>query len=389
MGVQFRSKVSHERVGSVLAGVSVLLTVALGFFHSPWWLLSTAGLCVSMIVTAVTNRCVVKNLLIRMGVPGERDLGREEALASQDQPGGSLKVLLVYPRFPVTFWSLSHLFRDILVGPRHTHPPLPLLTLAAFFPKSWEVRLVDENVQELAEADLHWADVVMVSAMQVQDRSLLTVLERAHAAGKPVVAGGPGPTLAPQFYEGRGVDYLHVGEVGDATVDLFRDLAAGPELQARTRTYRVERKLDIAEFPPPRYELIRPADYLQLTVQFASGCPFNCEFCEIPSIYGRVPRVKPPELVIRELDGLYALGHRGAVLFVDDNFLGNVQRVRELLPLVIRWQKEHGEPFAFSTQVSVNLADHPDVLAAMRDAGFHSVFLGIETPRAEDLRAMG
>ncbi|MFH1023156.1 MAG: B12-binding domain-containing radical SAM protein [Planctomycetota bacterium] len=297
----------------------------------------------------------------------------------------SLNVLMVMPRFPTTFWGLDYTFRDILSGPRYPLPPLSLLTVAAFFPASWNVRVVDENVRSVGGGDWRWADVLMMNAMLVQAQSVSRLTRRAHDAGLPVVLGGPHPSLAPEHYPEA--DYIHRGEVGDATPRLFADLARTPGRPSGQRVYTVGEKLPLTVLPRPRYDLIRAGDYLSLSLQFAVGCPFNCEFCDIIEIYGRKPRVKNPGQILSELDGLLATGHRGSVFFVDDNFIGNLPRVKALLPHIIRWQAEHGHPFKFYTEASVNLAEHKDLLEDMRRAEFYAVFLGIETTVPEDLQA--
>lgn len=295
-------------------------------------------------------------------------------------------VLMVVPKFPITFWGLYYSFRDVISGPKYILPPLPLLTVAAFLPPRWAVRLVDENIRDLTEDDLDWADVVMVNAMVVQLDGVRSVTRRAHDRGKTVVLGGPDPSIAPERY--AEVDYIHQGEIGDATIDLFLHLARHPQRPDRQRIFTVAEKVPIAALPPPRNDLIRPDDYLSMSLQFAVGCPFNCEFCDIIEIYGRKPRVKRPEQVLQELDGILATGYRGSVFFVDDNFIGNLPKVKALIPHLIRWQEEHGFPFQFYTEASVNLAEHEGLLKDMRKAGFYAVFLGIETPDPEDLKAL-
>lgn len=295
------------------------------------------------------------------------------------------RVLMVMPRFPVTFWGLDYAFRDILAGPRYPLPPLSLLTLATFLPPAWEVRVADENVRPITEDDWAWADVLMINAMIVQAGAVERLTREAHARGLPVAMGGPHPTIAPQDYPEA--DYVHCGEVGDATIDLWQAIAKEKGRPPAQRMFLVNEKIPLQAYPPPRYDLIRARDYLSLSLQFAVGCPFNCEFCDIIEIYGRSPRVKEPVQILAELDGLRASGHRGSVFFVDDNFIGNLPKVKALLPHLIAWQERHGHPFQFYTEASVNLAEHPGLLRDMQRAGFYAVFLGIETPDPKALQA--
>ncbi len=294
--------------------------------------------------------------------------------------------LLVMPQFPKTFWGLDYAFEDIISGPKYPLPPLSLITLASFLPPSWSVRVVDENVRTLSDSDLAWADVVMLHSMIVQLKAVARITAAVHQLGKPVVVGGPHPTIAPEHYPD--VDYVHQGEVGDDTIRLILDLSKNTARPRTQQSYRTIHKVPLSDYPPPRYELVRSTDYLSSSLQFAVGCPFNCEFCDIIEIYGRIPRVKRPEQILAELDAIRKTGHRGSVFFVDDNFIGNLPKVKALLPHVLLWQQKHGFPFRFYTEASVNLAEHKDLLEAMRAAGFYAVFLGIETPDPEDLKTI-
>jgi radical SAM superfamily enzyme YgiQ (UPF0313 family) len=296
-----------------------------------------------------------------------------------------LNILMIMPKFPLSFWGLDYMFADILTGPRYLLPPLSLMTVASFLPANWNVRMVDENVRSISEQEWVWADVIMVSAMIVQTSSVQRLTQHAHRMNKPVVVGGPNPTMAPEHYPEA--DYIHRGEIGDATIRLWQDLAQSPGRPNRQKIYRVTEKVPLQEYPTPRHELVREKDYLSMSLQFAVGCPFNCEFCDIIEIYGRTPRTKSPEQVLAELDSLHATGHKGSVFFVDDNFIGSITRVKALLPYVLRWQEAHGYPFQFYTEASVNLAEYPDLLDAMRQAGFYAVFLGIETPELIGLKS--
>ncbi len=296
-------------------------------------------------------------------------------------------VLLVCPRYPLTFWSHHFAFRDIMGGNRQTFaPPLDVLTVAAFLPGSWSLRLVDENIRPVADADLAWADVVFAGANRVQMDALETLVERAHALDKPVVLGGLDPSMRPHFYDT--VDYLHVGMVGDATREMILELDAARGRPAEQRVFTVERRLHVRDYPPPRYDLVKTGEYVALSLQFAVGCPFVCDFCEIGLFYGRRPMAKDPAQVLRELDSVRATGYRGVIVFVDDNFIGDLPAAREMVEALAGWQREHGHPFQFFVSASANLAGQPELMDRMYQAGFYSVFVGIETPNAKDLRAI-
>ncbi len=296
------------------------------------------------------------------------------------------KALLVYPEFPPSYWSGKYALE--FLGRKSAMPPLGLLTIAALFPSTYELRLVDMNVQPLSDEDLRWADQVFLSAMIVQRTSFAHVAERAKKLGKTVIAGGPFPT---SFYdEIENVDHFVLGEVEDFFDAFLEDLAAGraehiyrPKRDERSREVRP----DMKSTPPPRYDLIRPWDYGSMALQFSRGCPFDCEFCDITKLFGRVPRSKCNQQMIAELEVLLRTGWRGPIFLVDDNFIGNKQNVYNLLPALIDWQKSHNYPFSFFTEASVNLAEMPDLMELMAQAGFDAVFLGLETPNPAALKA--
>ncbi len=292
-----------------------------------------------------------------------------------------LKALLVYPEYPDTFWSFRHVLS--FVRKKAAFPPLGLLTVAALLPQDWEKRLVDTNVRALKDDDLAWADLVFVSAMIVQKSSAKAVIARCKAAGKTVVAGGPVFTTQPeQFSE---VDHLILNEA-ETTLPMFlEDLARG----APGRIYTSEARPDITATPAPLWSLINPKDYVSMAVQFSRGCPFNCEFCDIIVMNGRVPRTKTPSQLLAELDGLHARGWRGNVFVVDDNFIGNKVAVKALLGELIGWQKARRYPFAFMTEASTNISDDAPLLRDMSAANFSRVFLGIETPSEDGLKECG
>lgn len=291
-------------------------------------------------------------------------------------------VLLVSPQFPVaTFWNNKSTCK--VGGARHSAIPLGLLTVAALLPASWTCRLVDRNVADVTEADLAWSDLVMTGGMNVQRLDCLSLIGQAQSRGKVVVVGGPDATSEPDFY--AHADFLVLGEAEVVIQDFIAAWDAG---QRRGRFTAEKFKVDVTTTPVPRYDLLRRSDYLYLAIQFSRGCPFNCEFCDIIELYGRMPRVKTAAQMLAELETIYRGGYRGHIDFVDDNFIGNKKAVKAFLPGLIAWQKEHDYPFVFSTEASVNLADDDALLALMRKAGFFAVFVGIESPDGDTLVAM-
>ncbi|HMK35541.1 MAG TPA: DUF4070 domain-containing protein [Desulfomonilaceae bacterium] len=292
-----------------------------------------------------------------------------------------MKALLVYPSIPDTFWSFKHILK--FIRKRAAHVPLGLLTVGSMLPKDWDLRLVDMNVENLTNEALNWADLVMIGAMVVQKDSVREVVDRCREMGKKIVAGGPLFTSVPQEYED--IDHLVLNE-GEITLPLFlRDLERGTP----RRVYTSEERPDITQTPPPRWELINTALYASMSVQYSRGCPFDCEFCDIVKLNGRKPRVKSNEQMLRELDVLYDLGWRGRCFIVDDNFIGNRVKVKSLLKELIVWQGRRDYPFTLFTEASVNLAQDEDLMDLMAEAGFDSVFLGLETPAEECLQECG
>ncbi len=286
---------------------------------------------------------------------------------------GPTRALLVQPRFSGnSFWNYTEVCR--LTGARYPAAPLGLMTVAALLPQDWRFRLVDENVRPLDNLDLEWADVVFSGGMLPQQAATLAVIERAHAAGKPVVLGGPDPSEQPEMY-GK-ADFLVLGE-GELTVPLFlADLDRG----ATSGSYSSPELADMTKAVVPRFDLIRFRDYIQIGIQFSRGCPFNCEFCDIIELFGRRPRNKTPDQILAELQSLYDLGHRGHVDFVDDNLIGHQSRTADVLGAVADWSRRHNYPFYFSTEASINLARKENLLRLMRDCDFRYVFVGIESP---------
>lgn len=289
-----------------------------------------------------------------------------------------MKVLLINPEFPDTYWSFRHALP--FEGKRCAFPPLGLLTVSALLPPSWERRLVDLNIERLRKSDIEWADMVMASAMLVQRDSLKKVLKRVKAFGKRVVVGGPFITTSVE--DVPEADHIFLGEAEATLPQFVEDLARG---EAK-RHYQAGERPALSATPLADFHLANMKRYSAMSVQYSRGCPFSCEFCDIIEIYGRVPRTKSNQQMLAEFDALRDLGWRGTVFVVDDNFIGNKKNVRQLLPALADWQKTNDYPFSLLTEASINLADDQPLLASMRDAGFHRVFLGIETPVEESLK---
>jgi len=300
------------------------------------------------------------------------------SIAIQSRKGQLMKILLVYPNYPDTFWSFKHALKFIFK--QATNPPLGLLTVAAILPADWEKRLVDMNADALDDNDLKWADYVFISAMAVQKDSVTKVVERCRKMGISTAAGGPLFTADPDSW--GIVDYLVLNEA-EITLPLFVD-----DLQKGTpqHIYASPEWADIAKTSIPDWQLIKQQKYVSMCLQYSRGCPFECDFCDITSLYGRTPRTKSREQVLAELDAIYQTGWRGSVFMVDDNFIGNKKKLKaEILPAMADWVEEHHFPFTFYTQTSVNLADDDELMQMMVNVGFDSVFIGIETPYEESL----
>lgn len=289
-----------------------------------------------------------------------------------------MKVLLVYPEFPDTYWSFRHALK--FEGKQAAFPPLGLLTVSAMLPKSWERRLVDMNVEQLSDRDIEWADVVFVSAMIVQNESLEEVVQRSRALGKRVAVGGPYVSTSSERLPDA--DHIFIGEAETTLPEFVNDL----ELGIARKIYKADERPSLLNTPVPDFGLIDMKHYSAMNVQYSRGCPFQCEFCDIIEIYGRVPRTKSNEQMLAELDALVLTGWRGLVFIVDDNFIGNKKNVRLLMPDLIEWSRRNKYPFSFITEASVNLAEDDTLLQMMEDAGFRRVFLGIETPVEESLK---
>ncbi len=292
-----------------------------------------------------------------------------------------MNILLIYPEFPDTFWSFKHALK--LAHKRASSPPLGLLTVAALLPAEWGKRLLDLNVTRLTAQDLAWADAVFVSAMIVQREAARQVIDRCRQAGVRVIAGGPLFTSEHEPFPE--VDHFVLNE-GELTLPLFlADWARG---EAK-RVYRSSAFADIQKSPVPLWTLVEMRRYAATSLQYSRGCPFQCEFCNVTTLFGHHPRTKSTAQVLAELDGLYEQGWRGSVFFVDDNFIGNKKHLKtELLPALIAWQKSRGG-LSFYTEASINLADDPQLVELMVEAGFDTVFIGIETPNEAGLAEAG
>ncbi|MBI5688727.1 MAG: DUF4070 domain-containing protein [Verrucomicrobia bacterium] len=288
-----------------------------------------------------------------------------------------MNVLLLYPEFPDTFWSFKHALK--FVRKRASLPPLGLLTVASLLPQEWQQRLVDLNVRKLLDEDLAWADLVCISAMIVQRSSAEALIARCRAAGKRIIAGGP--LFTSEYARFPDVDYLVLNEAEITLPEFLRDFAAG---QAK-RIYATTEFADLRQSPAPRWELAELRRYASMSLQYSRGCPFDCEFCDVTVKFGHRPRTKPAAQIIAELDALYRLGWRGEVFFVDDNLIGNKRALKnELLPALIEWQRGR-RALSFFTEASINLADDPELMRLMVEAGFNGVFIGIETPDESSL----
>jgi radical SAM superfamily enzyme YgiQ (UPF0313 family) len=289
-----------------------------------------------------------------------------------------MNILLVYPKYPDTFWSFKHALK--FVSKKASFPPLGLLTVAALLPKDWYKRIIDMNTNKLMDDDILWADFIFISAMSIQSDSANDVIQRCKMLNAKIVAGGPLFTSSPEKY--RNIDHLILNEAEITLPQFLSDLNKGMAKQK----YTSEDWADITVTPLPLWELISINNYTSMNVQYSRGCPFDCDFCDITVLYGRKPRTKNKEQVIAELDALYFTGWRGPVFFVDDNFIGNKAKLKkEILPAIAEWNKKRKNPFYFNTEASINLADDDKLMQLMAKAGFEAVFIGIETPNEKSL----
>ena len=283
-----------------------------------------------------------------------------------------MNVLMVYPRFQDTFWSFHYALE--FLGKKASSPPLGLATVAAMLPKEWNKRLVDMNVHEIRKKDLAWADMVFLSAMNVQRKSAKKTIARCKAAGLPVVAGGP--LFTGEYEQFENVDHFVLNEAEITLKPFLDDMEAGT-LQ---HVYQTDQFADMSQTPVPMWELVKFKPYDSMAIQFSRGCPYDCDFCNVTALLGHKVRTKSVEQIIAELDYIYDLGWRRSIFFVDDNFIGNRKLLKkEILPALIKW-REGKVGCAFITEASINLADDPELMDMMVAAGFKSVFVGIETP---------
>jgi hopanoid C-2 methylase len=296
------------------------------------------------------------------------------------------RVLCIFPAYTPSFGTFSHAYR-LMYRVQAFMPPQGLLLIAAYLPETWPVRFIDENIAPASAQDIAWADIVLVSGMHIQGPQIHDIATRAKAAGKVTVLGGPSVSGAPELYPE--FDYIHVGEIGEGTDRLIGRLDESVAPPAAQMRFDTTERLPLGDFPLPAYHLIELGRYLIGSLQFSSGCPYRCEFCDIPALYGRQPRLKSPEQITAELDAMLAQrDHPPVVYFVDDNFIGNRKAAREMLPHLIAWQRKHDYPLNFACEATLNLAKQPEILALMREAHFHLVFVGIETPEVDALKAM-
>ena len=296
------------------------------------------------------------------------------------------RVLCVFPAYTPAFATFEHAY-SLMGDVRAFMPPQGLLVIAAYLPRTWDVRFVDENIAAAEASEFAWADIVLVSGMHVQAPQIKDIHARAKAAGKVTVLGGSSVSGAPDMYPD--FDYLHIGELGDATDELISRLDRSIEAPPRQVRLETKERLPLADFPLPAYAKIKLKYYLLSSIQFSSGCPYRCEFCDIPALYGRQPRLKSPQQIIRELDAMIAQPNPPVVVyFVDDNFIGNRKATREMLPHLVEWQKRNGYPIQFACEATLNIAKQSDILELMRQAAFITIFVGIETPELEALKGI-
>lgn len=295
------------------------------------------------------------------------------------------KILCLFPKHTNGFANFCYSFR-FFPDTASLMPPQGLLTVAAYLPATWEIRFIDENVRDAEDEDYAWADAVLASGMHTQRHLLSDIAARAHRFGKLAVLGGPSVSACPEFYPD--FDLLHIGELGDATDALIAHLDETVERPPVQLRFTTSERLPLDDFPIPAYHLIKASSYLMMNIQWSSGCPYSCEFCDIPALYGRNPRYKSPERLLRELDAILATGPLGAVFFVDDNLIGNKKAAKQLLPHLVAWQERTGYRLRFLGECTLNLAQDRELLALMQQAYFTDVFFGVESPEADALVAM-
>jgi hopanoid C-2 methylase len=297
----------------------------------------------------------------------------------------SRRILMVFPRYTSSFGTWEHAY-PLMDGVKAFMPPQGLLVIAAYLPEHWQVRFIDENLHPATEEDFEWAEAVFVSGMHIQRQQMNDICHRAHDFDLPVAIGGPSVSACPDYYPG--FDYLHVGELGDATNELLARLGRDTSRPAEQVVFTTKDRVDMCDFPIPRYELAEVTKYMLGSLQYSSGCPYQCEFCDIPGLYGRNPRLKTPQQIIAELDKMRECGIADTVYFVDDNFIGNRKAALDLLPHLIEWQKKNGYVTKLACEATLNIAKRPEILEKMREAAFVTIFCGIESPDPDALKAM-
>ena len=291
----------------------------------------------------------------------------------------------MFPRYTSAFGTFENSY-PLTDGVKAFMPPQGLLVIAAYLPAHWQVRFVDENLRRATREDFEWAEAVFVSGMHIQRQQMNDICYRAHDFDLPVAIGGPSVSACPDYYPA--FDYLHVGELGDATNDLIVRLARDTSRPPEQVVLKTKDRIDMSDFPVPAYELAEMRKYMLGSIQYSSGCPYQCEFCDIPGLYGRNPRLKTPGQILAELDKLRECGVTGSVYFVDDNFIGNRKAALDLLPHLIEWQKRTGYVMRLACEATLNIAKRPEILEKMREAYFVTIFCGIETPDPEALKQM-
>jgi len=289
-----------------------------------------------------------------------------------------MKIVLIYPQYPETFWSFKYALK--FVSKKATHPPLGLLTVAAMLPNDWEKKLIDMNVTPLRDKDIKGADFVFISSMSIQESSAKEVISKCKKMDAKIVAGGP--LFTTKYDEFEGVDHFVLNEAEITLPPFLEDLREG----CAKHIYFSKEFANIEKTPIPLWNLINMKKYASMNLQYSRGCPFNCEFCDVTNLFGHKFRTKSKNQVISELESLYSQGWRGNVFFVDDNFIGNKKKLKtEILPAIIEWMETKRHPFTFDTQASIDLSDDEELMRLMTKAGFNSVFVGIETPNEESL----
>jgi len=313
---------------------------------------------------------------------GWESLEQQQNIVASTLAASPCNVLMIYPRFMAdSFWNFSEACE--LVGARYPAIPLGLITVASLLPKSWNVRLVNRNTEELNESDLAWADMVMTGGMLFQQSDTLDLIDMCRARGLPVVVGGPDVSSSPHRY--ASANFRVIGEAED----IIRDFIAAWDKGDREGTFEAQKfQVDVTKTPIPRFDLLKFDQYLYIGVQFSRGCPFTCEFCDIIELYGRAPRTKTHAQMLAELETLYQLGYRGHVDFVDDNLIGNKKAIKAFLPELQKWIEQRDYAFEFTTEASLNLADDTELLAMLKRTNFFAIFVGIESPDEATLMAM-